>query len=787
MPEPRPSLLEELKRRRVVRVGLVYAVVGLGVIEAADLILPRLGLPDWTVTLVVVLTVLGFPAALALAWAFDVTPRGVKRAPGAPRSARIASRRWAAAVVTLAVLVSAVVVAQRVSAGPAEGTSPDVIAVLPFAVRGSPDLAYLGEGMVSLLGTKLDGVGGLRSVDARALLSHVAGSHAEDPEVAAAAARRFGAGRVILGDIVQGGERLQLSATLYRIGRDGLVRLADGRAEGAAGEVFALVDDVAAQLLAESAPGQAGRLRRIAALTTTSLDAFRAYVEGENAFRAGQYAQAAEHLEHAVRADSTFALAWYRLSLTAEYRGLGVPTQEAAAQALRHGDRLADRDRRMLEAFMAWRAGDSYQAERLYRAHVAAYPDDVEAWFELAEVLFHLNPLRGRSYHESEEAFRRVMQYEPGHMGALIHLARTTYARRDLPALDSLIAVMEAEGPSDRSSELRALHALAHRDSAAIRRVLDELHTQPDGTAAFTLWVVGTYGADADGSEAIARVMIRPDASSELRALGHVARAYLRAGRGRWRDAMTEMEAASRLDPTLAIEHRVPLMLLPHAAVTRAQLLDLRDDLLAMDDAMLDRVAANQHSSFSGHDGMHRLIRTYNLGLVSAELGDAIAADSLADALEEHRHELERSGHQKTVLVEDFRHHVRARALLRRGRTAEAMAELDRMRLFALYPHIFSFFEVQALERYTLAEAQMAMGRHEEALPRYRNVLGTSTLELALLAPAHLRQAEIHERAGRREEAARHYRAFLALWDDPDPELVPTRDAARRALQRLRT
>ena len=71
--------LAELKRRKVVRVGIVYVVVGLVVVEAANNLLPALNLPDWTVTLVVALAILGFPVAVALAWAFDITPSGVER------------------------------------------------------------------------------------------------------------------------------------------------------------------------------------------------------------------------------------------------------------------------------------------------------------------------------------------------------------------------------------------------------------------------------------------------------------------------------------------------------------------------------------------------------------------------------------------------------------------------------------------------------------------------------------------------------------------------------------
>jgi hypothetical protein len=86
-------LLAELKRRRVFRVAAVYGAAAFVALQAADLVFPRLGLPDWTVTLVVALGVIGLPVALALAWAFDATPDGVRRTgPAAATSSRRSSR-----------------------------------------------------------------------------------------------------------------------------------------------------------------------------------------------------------------------------------------------------------------------------------------------------------------------------------------------------------------------------------------------------------------------------------------------------------------------------------------------------------------------------------------------------------------------------------------------------------------------------------------------------------------------------------------------------------------------
>jgi adenylate cyclase len=104
------TFLAELKRRRVYQVAVVYAAAAFVAAQAADLFLPHLGLPDWTVRLVVVLAVAGFPVALILAWVFDITPSGVRRTgPSPERATALPLGPWrvaggiVAAVVVLAV------------------------------------------------------------------------------------------------------------------------------------------------------------------------------------------------------------------------------------------------------------------------------------------------------------------------------------------------------------------------------------------------------------------------------------------------------------------------------------------------------------------------------------------------------------------------------------------------------------------------------------------------------------------------------------------------------------
>jgi hypothetical protein len=79
----RPGFIEELKRRHVVRVAIAYAVAGWLLVQIATQVFPFFNIPNWAVRLVVILIVIGFPIAVALAWVYEMTPEGIRRTESA--------------------------------------------------------------------------------------------------------------------------------------------------------------------------------------------------------------------------------------------------------------------------------------------------------------------------------------------------------------------------------------------------------------------------------------------------------------------------------------------------------------------------------------------------------------------------------------------------------------------------------------------------------------------------------------------------------------------------------
>ena len=221
---------------------------------------------------------------------------------------------------------------------PATG-SPDLVAVFPFSFSGAGESRYLASGMVDLLSSSLDGAGRLRSVPPRVYLARmVKGGAALDPERGSALARQLGAGLYVMGEIVATGNRVLLAGAMYSGSRT--EPIARSSVEGEIQDFFDLADRFAADLIASRYGTPRDRLSRLAATTTHSLPAFKAYLEGERAYREGHEAQAIEAFQRALTIDSTFALAYYRLSDAAARAGRPELAQTAAERALRFRDRL---------------------------------------------------------------------------------------------------------------------------------------------------------------------------------------------------------------------------------------------------------------------------------------------------------------------------------------------------------------------------------------------------------------------------------------------------------------
>ena len=790
----------ELKRRKVFRVAATYGAVGFVILQVAELIADGLQLPPAVRTTITIVVLLGFPVAIVLAWALERGPDGeLQRTPGA-MSGEIEqivsdsrSRRWPAglaAIAGTALLIAggwwafervggesaagsdsldSPVTAAVESADPAKPAGGTGVVIIPFAVQGSPDVAYLGEGMVSLLGTKLDGAGALQTVDARALMHTMEreGLEAGDTGAGAAAAAEFGARYYVVGNLVEAGGRMQITAALHDAAGDG-APTAEASVQGTEDEMFELVDQLAAELLSGLSGGPAARVRRIATVTTESLPALKAFFEGEEQFRRGQFAASVASFQRAVEEDSTFALAHYRLSIVAEWALLDAVSDASAQDAIRWADRLAPRDRRMLDAYLTRRLGDNQEAADAYRSILGSHPDEMEAWLDLSEVLFHSNPLYGRSFTESRATLDRVIEFDPNHSTALIHLARLAAYSGDLARLDTLADRFVTLNPDpSRTLEIETLQAYTGGDASKIAAVEARMPSADDVGLVLSAWSIATFPHEIDGAEHVMSLLTAPDRSFEARQLGNRWLVYLELARGKRGAAQQKLDELTRIAPGVGLEVEAYLSTMPFVPMTEAELYDVTDRLEALDPATI-RPSGNPSVVFSSHDELHPLIREYLLGLLRARLGDAEAALRHAEAV--RAAELPSTAGS---LAEDLSQSVRAAVLYEEGRLEEARGELVGAPHSAWYGQtMVSPLFSRVGQRFLRAEILFELGRYEEAVQWYSTIGEISPPGLPYRSVALLRMSEIAEATGNTERAGMYRAAFDALWSDADPEML---------------
>ena len=186
------------------------------------------------------------------------------------------------------------------------------------------------------------------------------------------------------------------------------------RVEGDTANLLQLVDQLAADLLVQRRPRAAHRLTQTAALTTHSLPALKSFLNAERQLRAGRSDSAIAGYQRALAEDTTFALAYYRLAVAGGWSERHALATEAVTRGLALSDRLTERDRRLVTAYAAFRSGAVNDAERQYRSVLEDFPDDLEAQFQLGDLLYQYNPLRGRPRGEARALLDQVLAHDPG-------------------------------------------------------------------------------------------------------------------------------------------------------------------------------------------------------------------------------------------------------------------------------------------------------------------------------------------------------------------------------------
>ena len=349
------NFFAELKRRNVYKVAVAYAVVGWLLVQVTTQVFPIFDIPNWALRLIVLAIIVGFPIALVLAWAFELTPEGIKHTEDVDLSDKRASKKRTWIYVTLigAALSAALFFVGRLSA-PNSGASPAVlpeksIAVLPFENQNrDPDTDYLCDGIPESIINSLSELPKLK-VMSRNSVFHYKGKEPDAQTVG----KELKVQTLLTGRVRQRGDSLTIGVELINAqdnsqlwGQQYSRKLAD---------VFAVQEEIAKEVSDKLRLKLTGTEKeQLAKRPTENLKAFQYYMQGRAAAQRRTNADllaSVSYYEKALQEDGKYALAY--AGLADAYANLGYygsiapiegrrKAEEAARKALELDDKLAE-------------------------------------------------------------------------------------------------------------------------------------------------------------------------------------------------------------------------------------------------------------------------------------------------------------------------------------------------------------------------------------------------------------------------------------------------------------
>jgi TolB-like protein/Tfp pilus assembly protein PilF len=328
------SLIEELKRRNVFRVGLAYVVVAWLTAQVADLVLENITAPDWLMQTILLFLAIGFPLALIFAWAFEVTPEGIKKEKDVDRSQSITpqtGRKLNGMIMAVLVIAVAYFAYDKFALRPAsdatavETASQGVetptavaeelpreksIAVLPFANRSSrAEDEFFTEGIHDDLLTHLAKIGSMKVISRTSVLRYK-DTKKSIPEIAA----ELKVTTVLEGGIQRSGEQIRINVQLIDAETDEHLWAEIFDRKLTAENLFAIQSEISTKIAealeATLSPEEESRLKEV---PTTNMAAYNAYLRGrqlQEKRTSADLEQALAEFTRATELDPNYALAW---------------------------------------------------------------------------------------------------------------------------------------------------------------------------------------------------------------------------------------------------------------------------------------------------------------------------------------------------------------------------------------------------------------------------------------------------------------------------------------------
>jgi TolB-like protein/Tfp pilus assembly protein PilF len=498
------GFFEELQRRKVYRVAAAYVVAAGFLIQIASATFPAWELPNWSLRLVIVLLLIGFPIALILAWAYDITPQGIQGTP----TRGIHRRRNLILLVALAVIISA-------SAGffllprAVRDKIDRSIAVLPFQnLSSDPDNAYFADGIQEEVLTRLAKIGDLKVISRTSTQGYQS-----EPGNLAEIAKQLGVANILEGSVQKAGSQVRVNVHLVNVqtGSQLWAETYDRKLS----DIFSVESEIAKGIAESLQTKLTGREEQaLAAKPTNNPQAYDDYLRGLTFEARSNYSsdalfKAIEYYDLAVRLDPNFALAWARLSgvhaLLYSNRGdTSAARRDAAKEALENAQRLQPNSPETLlftGYYQYWVLHDYGVAKATFERVSKKLPGNSEVLYALAAIA------RSEGHWDESVAYwERGLALNPRNTALLTEVAFTYAAIRQFPKAEKLYdralnilpnelslmalkaSIYQAEGNLQESAKLLAQVNGEMNSDVAIRIKLAQWRLERNFTEA-TRWV----------------------------------------------------------------------------------------------------------------------------------------------------------------------------------------------------------------------------------------------------------------------------------------------------------
>src|SRR5437867_754326 len=486
------GFFEELQRRKVYRVAAAYIIAAGFIIQIGSAVFPAWELPNWTLRLVIVLLLAGFPIALILAWAYDVTPQGIQATPAPPGTHR---RRNVIALTAIGLAISAVAGFFLYPRASRRGIEKS-IAVLPFqSLSDEKENAYFADGIQDDILTNLSKIGDLKVISRMSVMSYRGDALRKAREIGKA----LGVGALLEGSVRRAGNRVRVNVQLINANNDEHIWAEDYDRDLT--DVFAIQTDlaqkIASALQAKLSPNEKARLDQ---RPTQNSDAYLLFLQAHDyATRMDLFhattAKAVPLLEQAIKLDPNFALAFAGLSIAQSW----LYHSSDPLPAWREKARLnADEALRLHPDLPEGRLAlgfSYYYGDRDYERALAEFetarrglPNDAQAYLAIGSI-----QRRQGKWTESTANLEKAATLDPKNANILTNLASNYMATRNFEAADKIFdRGIEAAPESFGSAALKSELAIRWKGDVSVAE--KELASMPPGVDPQGLVTLGRAG-----------------------------------------------------------------------------------------------------------------------------------------------------------------------------------------------------------------------------------------------------------------------------------------------------